>query len=136
MAAELFVDTSGWFPLVVQQDAAHRAVAQALRRRVQSGARVVTSNLVIAETHALLLRRAGRHAAQAFVRTVGEPPNIVVWSTAALEARAVADWLDRFDDQEFSLTDATSFAIMSERRITEALGLDGHFEVAGFSLIP
>ncbi|HET9708842.1 MAG TPA: PIN domain-containing protein [Gemmatimonadales bacterium] len=135
MAAELFVDTSGWFPLVVRHDSAHRAVSQALRRRVQDGARIVTSNLVIAETHALLLRRVGRPAALAFARTVVEPPNVVVWSTAPLEASA-RDWLDRFDDQDFSLTDAVSFVIMAERRIGEAVALDLHFRVAGFTTLP
>ena len=136
MPAELFVDTSGWFPLVVRQNPAHRAVAQALRQRVRDGARIVTSNLVVAETHVLLLRRAGHAAALGFARTVVEPPNVVVWSTAALEAAAVGDWLDRFDDQDFSFTDAVSFAIMNERRITDVLGLDQHFRVAGFSLTP
>lgn len=114
----------------------HRHVAQALERRVRAGARVVTSNLVVAETHALLLRRVGRMAALQFVRTVAEPPNLVVSSSADLEAAAVADWLERFDDQEFSLTDAVSCAIMRERRIPEALALDRHFRVAGFGLTP
>ena len=136
MAAELFVDTSGWFPLVVRNNPAHRATAQALRRRVQHGVRVVTSNLVVAETHALLLRRAGRAAAQAFARTVVEPPNVVVWSSAALEAAALGDWLERYDDEDFSFTDAVSFAIMTERGIGEALALDQHFRVAGFTTLP
>ncbi len=136
MAPELFVDTSGWFPLIVKHNVAHRAVAAALRRRVQGGTRIVTSNLVVAETHALLLRRVGRPTALAFARTVVEPPNVVVWSTAALEAAAVADWLDRYDDQDFSFTDAVSFAIMAERRIGEALAVDHHFQVAGFTALP
>ncbi len=136
MPAELFVDTSGWYPLAVRALGEHRAVADALRRRVRAGARVVTSNLVVAETHALLLRRVGSQAAMAFVRGVGDPPNLVIRSTAALEAEAVSDWLERFDDQPFSLTDAVSFAIMAERRITEALALDHHFQVAGYRTVP
>ncbi|MGH7614983.1 MAG: type II toxin-antitoxin system VapC family toxin [Gemmatimonadales bacterium] len=136
MPAELFVDTSGWYPLILRGSAEHRKVADALRQRVRAGARVVTSNLVVAETHALLLRRVGADTALAFVRGVADPPNLVVRSTAALEAAAVADWLDRFDDQPFSLTDAVSFAIMAERRIAEALALDHHFRVAGFATVP
>ena len=134
--AELYVDTSGWYPLAVRALGQHRAVADALRRRVRAGARVVTSNLVVAETHALLLRRVGYHAAMAFVRGVADPPNLVIRSTAALEAAAVGEWLERFDDQPFSLTDAVSFAIMAERRIVEALALDHHFRVAGFVTVP
>jgi len=134
--AELFVDTSGWYPLAVESSPEHRKIADALRRRVRAGARVVTSNLVVAETHALLLRRVGSQVALAFVREVGHPPNLVIPSTPALEAAAVADWLERFDDQPFSLTDAVSFAIMAERRIPEALALDHHFRVAGFATVP
>lgn len=132
MIPELFVDTSAWFPLADPEDPAHGKVARALRDAVQHGRRIVTTNLVVAETHALLLRRVGAPAALAFVRAVGDSPNLVVRSTAALEQAAVADWLERFDDQPFSLTDAVSFAIMAERRISEALALDHHFRVAGF----
>ncbi len=35
------------------------------------------------------------------------------------------------EDQDFSLADAVSFAVMSERRISKALTLDHHFSVAG-----
>lgn len=136
MPAELFVDTSGWYPLVLRSSPEHRAVSEALRRRVTGGARVVTSNLVAAETHALLLRRVGRPAATAFVRAVGEPPNVLVYASPELAAAALHDWIDRFEDQTFSLTDAVSFAIMTERRITTALALDRHFRVAGFEVVP
>ena len=67
-----------------------------------------------------------------FLRTVGEPPNIVVRSTRELEKAAERNWLARCDDQDFSFADAVSFAVMTERGIREALTLDPHFVVAGF----
>jgi predicted nucleic acid-binding protein len=134
VAVELFVDTSGWYPLALRTSPDHRAVADALRRHVARGARIVTSNLIVAETHALLLRRVGRRAAMTFVHHVGEPPNLVVYATPELNRVALRDWLDRFDDQAFSLTDAVSFAIMTERRIRTALALDPHFRIAGFDI--
>ena len=136
MAAELFVDTSAWYPAVVRSDADHAAVARALRDRVRAGARIVTTNIVVAETHALLLQRVGRDTALAFVRSAGKTPNVVVNSTRDLERAAVADWLERFDDQTFSFADAVSFAVMAERGITEALSLDRHFRTAGYRTIP
>ncbi|MFI5244732.1 MAG: type II toxin-antitoxin system VapC family toxin [Gemmatimonadales bacterium] len=136
MAAELFVDTSAWYPAVVRSQPDHAAVARALRDRVRSGARVVTTNLVVAETHVLLLRRVGWKAAMEFVRGVGETPNLVVNSTRDLERTAVREWLERFDDQTFSFTDAVSFAVMAERGIAEALTLDGHFRAAGYRTLP
>jgi predicted nucleic acid-binding protein len=135
VAAELFVDTSAWYALSVPSVPQHRRVSDALRTRVKRGVRVVTTNLILAETHALLLRRTNRKIALAFVREVTRTPNIVVTSSPDLEEEAVS-WLERFDDQAFSLTDAVSFAVMSDRRINEALALDHHFSVAGFVLIP
>ena len=44
---------------------------------------------LVAETHALLMRRTSRDTALAFVRHVDRVPNVVVRSTRALEARAV-----------------------------------------------
>jgi len=104
----------------------------ALRTLIRNHRRLVTTNLVVAETHTLLLRRVGRATALTFVQTVGEPPNVVVRSSRELEAAAERDWLARYDDQDFSFADAVSFAVMTERGIRDALTLDHHFAVAGF----
>lgn len=136
MAAEFFVDTSAWYPVVVGSHPDHNPVAQALRRLVAEGKRVVTTNLVVAEAHALLLRRTRRETALAFVRTVRELPNLVVSSTSEVETRAITDWLEPFADHDFSFTDAVSFAVMAERGIAQALTLDRHFAAAGFRMAP
>ena len=107
-----------------------------MRDAVNSRRRIVTTNLVVAETHALIMRRIHRTAAAAFLREVMRAPNVVVSSSPELEASASTDWLDRLEDRDFSLTDAVSFSVMKERRIREALALDHHFAVAGFSVIP
>jgi predicted nucleic acid-binding protein len=103
---------------------------------VRDRRRLVTTNLVVAETHALLLRRVGRTTALTFVQTVDEAPNVIVRSTRELERTAEQNWLARYRDQEFSFTDAVSFAVMADRRIRDALTLDHHFAVAGFSVSP
>jgi uncharacterized protein len=130
--AEFFVDTSAWYALVVARHPDHGRLSSLLRALIRNHHRLVTTNLVVAETHALLLRRVGRAAALTFLQTVGESPNIVVRSSRELEAAAERDWLARYDDQDFSLADAVSFAVMTERGIRDALALDHHFVVAGF----
>lgn len=129
------MDTSAWYPLLVTSHPEHARVASALRERVAAGHRVVTTNLIVAETQVLLMRRVGIAAGLAFVQRVRQPPNLVVDVTAAMEATAVTDWLARFQDQQFSLTDAVSFAVMTERGIREALTLDRHFATAGFGVV-
>jgi len=129
---EIFVDTSAWYPIVDRAHPDHDRMAEQLEARLRGGAGLVTTNLVLAETHALLVRRIDRRVARAFLAGARAAPNVVVHSTAEFEAAAEADWLTRYDDQDFSLTDAVSFAVMTERGITEALTLDRHFATAGF----
>lgn len=136
MAAELFVDASAWYPLLVRSVARHDAVTAALRAAVRRGARLVTTNLVVAETHSLLLRRTSHETALAFARGMTEPQTLVVRSSADLERAAITDWLERYDDHDFSFADAVSFAVMAERGISEALTLDRHFGAAGFRMLP
>ena len=136
MTAEIFVDTSGWFPLVDPSDPHHAAVSQTVRKQVAHGVRLVTTNLIVAETYVLLLRRADRNTALAFLEQVDRRPNLVIRSTEDLERRAEHQWLRRFQDQAFSLSDAVSFAVMKERGIQTALTLDRHFATAGFQILP
>lgn len=107
-----------------------------MQEAVRAGARLVTTNLVVMETHALLLHRVGHTVALTFVQTVYEPPTLVVSSTAELEQHAIADWIVRYADQSFSLVDAVSFAVMKARGIPRALTLDAHFATAGFRMVP
>ena len=132
MPGEFFVDTSAWYPLIVARHPDHARLGSALRALIRNHRRLVTTNLVVAETHTLLLRRVGRTTALTFLQTVGESPNVVVRSSRELEAAAERDWLTRYDDQDFSFADAVSFAVMTERGIRDALTLDHHFVVAGF----
>ena len=135
MAAEFFVDTSAWYPLLVAKHPDHERLAAALRSLIRDRRRLVTTNLIIAETHALLLRRIGHRTALTFAQTVDEAPNVVVRSTRELEQAAERNWLARYADQDFSFTDAVSFAVMAERRIRDVLALDHHFEIAGFTVV-
>lgn len=133
---ELFVDTSAWYPLADRSHPDHGAVVDVLSQRIRDGARVVTTNLVVAETHALLLRRGGREAALRFLGEVHSDPLVVEASTPDVEQRAISEWLARYEGQDFTLTDAVSFVVMGDRGIREALALDHHFATAGFVRLP
>jgi len=134
MAPELFVDTSAWYSLVDRKAPAHARLAAVLRDRVAAGWGIVTTNLVLAESQALIMRRIGRDTALSFLLDARVAPNVVEFSTPEREHQAESEWLHRYADQEFSLTDAVSFVVMAERGIDEALALDQHFVTAGFVL--
>jgi len=42
----------------------------------------------------------------------------------------------RYRDKNFSFTDCTSFALMREMRLRQALTTDTHFRQAGFQMLP
>jgi predicted nucleic acid-binding protein len=136
VAGEFFIDTSAWYPILDPAHPHHRAVAAPLRALIAERRRVVTTSLVVSETHALMLRREGRRAARAGLDGIDRATDVLVHSTAALETAARRDWIDRFSDQAFSLADAVSFAVMRERRIEDVLTLDRHFAAAGFRVLP
>lgn len=97
---------------------------------------MVTTTLVVAETHIAIRRAAGHLTALRFLRSLRESTRLEkVFSDAALEDAAEAI-LARYADQDFSLVDAVSFAVMRERDIGEAFAFDHHFLTAGFSLVP
>jgi len=133
---DLFVDTSAWYPLADRAHRDHDLLARTLRDRLRQGARIVTTNVVLAETHALLLRRSGQRAALAFLKAIRQAPNRIEYITPERETDAITRWIERFSDQPFSLADAGSFVVMSELGIREALTLDRHFTVAGFVVVP
>lgn len=46
------------------------------------------------------------------------------------------DILKIYHDQDFSYTDAISFAVIKQSEIAQAFSFDKHFVTAGFTLIP
>lgn len=135
------VDSSFWCVAVLQGRNAlererHGEAGAALRQLIRGGNRLVTTNLVLAETHQLLLVRDRRETALRFLRGFPAPGTEVVPSTAELEAEAVLDWIEKYDDQDFPFADAVSFALMKRRRIRRALTFDRHFAAAGFEMLP
>jgi uncharacterized protein len=57
-----------------------------------------------------------------------------VWVTPADVERAKAI-IYQYDDRDFSLTDATSFAVMERLRIPTAFTFDRHFAQYGFTVL-
>ena len=121
-----FVDTSGYFALLNDNDASHRDAVAVRDRLIAERWRLFTTNLILAETHALLLARLGRRVAASFLAEIEQGPTTLIWSTPADLQRAKAI-IYRYDDKDFSLTDATSFAVMERLGILYAFTFDSDF---------
>lgn len=131
----IFVDTGAWVAVAVKDDAHHKEAIRVYPELLQTY-HLVTTNLVIAETYILLLRTAGHSPALEFLERLAASPRISkIYSTAELE-EAAEKLLRRYQDQDFSYTDAVSFVVMQREGLREAFAFDAHFRVMGFSLIP
>ena len=133
----MLVDTGAWLSVFHRRDQYHAPAAAVLRRLRGERRRLVTTNLVLAELHLHLLHGLGPvRAAQHLDTMLADPLTDEVFADRSLQAAAVADWIHRFSDQPFTLTDAVSFAVMRARGISQAFTFDRHFVVAGFRTLP
>jgi predicted nucleic acid-binding protein len=97
---------------------------------------MVTTNLVIAESYASIRRSMGHSVAIRFLQSVHESRRLRrIASSTSQEERAEAT-LIKHGDQDFSFTDAVSFAVMLELGVGDAFAFDRHFLTAGFTLVP
>ena len=123
----LFVDTSAWYAAADDDDRGHGRAVEVL----SAGDRLVTTDHVLVETWFLLRKRLGRTAAELF------------WSglrrgVAAIEPVGAADlevaWAigEAFPDQDFSLVDRSSFAVMQRLAIYRVASFDAHFAIYRF----
>ena len=129
-----FVDTSAYYALANRRDANHdRAVAIA-QRLARERWRLYTTNLVVAETHGLLVLRVGRDIALRVLIEIRNSSASVLRIGPAEEAAALTI-LQTYGDKDFSLTDATSFVAMERHRIGQAFAFDRHFAQYGHSVL-
>lgn len=130
--ARLFVDSGAWLAFFSARDGRHADADRLIRRAIAGRIPLLTSNLVLAEVHRLLLFRAGiRAAATALERIDASSGTKVLFPDAKIHRDARA-WLQRLGDQVISYADATSFALMKSRRCEEAISFDRDFVLAGF----
>lgn len=136
MPRRVFVDTGAWLALADSSDDLHTTAVAAYSTILQTGARLVTTNLVVAETYNLIRRRIGHVSAMQFLQSLRASPRLdKIYSDLELETAAEV-WLQRYADQDFSFVDAVSFALMQAEDISQTFAFDKHFSTAGFAWTP
>ncbi len=132
--SRIFVDTSAYFSYINPKDASHGATQHIMTRLADAHAALLTSNFVVAGTHALLLTRVSHTAATRFLDAIFAGASQII-RVREVDETVARDIIRRLADKEYSYTDATSFAIMSRLHIHEAFSLDQHFAQYGFTLV-
>ena len=120
----VFVDSSAWYAGADLGDR-NNAVA---KRLLQPPAPLVTGDHVVIETWRLVHHLISAHAANKFR---GGLRRGVATIEQANRADLEAAWTigERFPDQDFSLVDRTSFAVMERLGISRVISLDDEFAV-------
>jgi predicted nucleic acid-binding protein len=114
------------------RDQWHAAAVAWERRLARQRRRLVTTEFVLAEiADGLAAIRFRGHAATAIDALRVSPLVEVVPASSALFDAALALYSARAD-KNWGLTDCTSFLVMRERGLTDALTTDDHFRQAGF----
>jgi predicted nucleic acid-binding protein len=123
-SVDLFVDSSVWFAAVYAKDRNNSRAKSIL----QQGELLFTTDHIIVETWLLLRARFHRRAAESFWERIRLGAVTLEYVTAADMETA---WTigRQFADQDFSLPDRTSFAVMERLGLTRVASFDDDFAV-------
>ena len=119
-----FVDTSALYSLMDRSDRNHERT----RDLLESAGEIVLTDHILVEAHRLAAHRLGRMVADSFWSEV-------MAGSLTLEPVRLSDLEEAHEirmswtDQDFSLVDCTSFAVMERLRLTSVVALDDDFSV-------
>ena len=123
----LFVDTSIWYAAADKSDASNSRA-----KAVLSGDEaLVSTDHVLIETWTLIRHRLGRRAAERFWEGLRSGAAIVE-TVGAADLDTAWEIGKSYRDQDFSIVDRTSFAVMRRLGIERAASLDDDFAIFRF----
>jgi hypothetical protein len=133
----IFVDTSAWYALEVEDDVNHEAACKFLSIIATGKHGIsVTTDYILDETLTLLRSRRSLSSASAFIDKVKKSKSVrVFWVEEDLFEKAL-DTFKRSDRKSWSFTDCTCFALMKDLSIPNAFTFDNHFREAGLQILP
>lgn len=125
----VFADTSFYVAILSSRDALHE---RAMEVAAADGLRVVTSDYVLIEVANFFSEGTRRERVSEFVSSMmASRPTRVVSGGRRLMMRGLEVYRAH-QDKKWSLTDCTSFALMQNLGLRDALTADRHFVQAGF----
>jgi uncharacterized protein len=129
---DVFVDTVFWIALVVKQNQYHD-VAKKWSLRVKG--HMTTTVPVLLETANALARPATRTSCIALLENLQHRKNVEVGALSPQLWQRAWDLYRQRTDKAWSLTDCSSFLVMEDCGLKDALTADQHFKQAGFRAV-
>lgn len=129
----VFVDTSAFVALLDRADQWHAAAVKGFTQLEDERRSLVTSNLVVAETHRLLLQRLGTRVLGEWVASL-DAINLLFESEQ--DHQGTLDLLASAHGFRLTYTDAAALVTMERVGIEMAFSFDQHFEYRGLTRFP
>lgn len=133
----IFVDTSAWYALEVEDDTNHKhALGFLSTLRDRRYGSLLTTDYVLDETVTLLWLRHGSASGLQFLDKIHRSKSIrILWVDEVIfwETR---DMMKARTDKRWSFTDFISFIVMQQMSIKDAFTFDKNFEQAGYTALP
>lgn len=132
---KVFVDTSGWVALFVDNDKYHRRAVSTLEEIKNSKTLIYTSDYVIDETITTILARGSHKQSVLAGEALFTSKIIKVVHVCPDYLQNAWELYRKYKDKMFSFTDVTSFVIMKSLNIAKALAFNREFIQAGVELM-
>ena len=126
-----YVDSSAFISFLDSSDKHHLLFARFFSNPLD----LVTSPLVINETHAWFIRRYDIERGLRFLSFIEELKPLTILSIDQTELKEGEKILRRFKDQELTLVDAVGLSIMKNRDIKICWSTDRHLSLLGAELV-
>jgi predicted nucleic acid-binding protein len=127
-----FADTSFFFALAAKRDRTHEPAVKTFTRLLRSQRPLVTTDYVLDETLTLTKARTSVEVALALLDRIESSPALRIEYITHDRFAAAKAFFRKHADHGYSFTDCTSFVLMQEMQIRDALTNDRHFAEAGF----
>ena len=136
MIKNQFVDTGAFIAITDMKDQYHSRAVTHFQSLLKSRQPLLTTNFILDETFTRLKRKLGSQAAVTFGETLKQSEQVEIITVVEEIERVAWKIFKKYQDQAFSYTDCTSFAVMQMKKLKTAFAFDGHFEIFGFNIIP
>ncbi len=129
----VFVDTAGWYALLDRDDQDHVKADKWFREEERT---LLTSDYVLDETLTLARQKLGHGPAVTFGEKLRASTRTQMTAVRKQDREQAWNTFKRYEDEAFSFTDCTSFAVMKRLDLKIAFTFDKDFSIAGFETVP
>ena len=132
MNPDIFIDTSGYYALLIKNDNTHKKACEILLQAAKEKSRFVTTDYILDEIATLLKMRSYEYLlSELFESILNSKACRIEWMDQERFEKTKSFFL-KHCDHHWSFTDCFSFIIMKELKLTDALSKDMHYREAGF----